>query len=53
MDAMSACLRTYPYHARFSSFEPLLDRPGTGYRESSPSTALRTDTCSPVAFNPA
>ena len=52
LDAMSAYIRTHPYHGWFSSFEPLLDGLGTTYYEGSPSTALHTDICSPVATNP-
>ena len=50
--AMSAYFWTAPYSGWFSAFEPLLNGMGTSYYEGSPSTALHTDICSPIATNP-
>lgn len=52
LDALSAYFRTEPYSGWFSSFEPLLNGLGSSYYEGSPSTALHTDICSPIATDP-
>ena len=50
--ALSAYFTTDPYRRWFSAFEPLLGGAGASYYPGSPSTALHTDICSPVATDP-
>lgn len=50
--ALSAYFRTAPYRNWFRNFEPLLNGATSSYYPGSPSTALHTDICSPVATDP-
>lgn len=52
LGSLSAYFDEDPYGRWFSSFEPLLKRLGASYYAGTPSTALHTDICSPVATNP-